>query len=82
MVAYLLEGIIAAVVVFFGLLGVMMLFDIDLDIKISLGIIFVLIAVTIALGYFGGVLIVGACIAIAIIIALLSKHVVENISMV
>jgi hypothetical protein len=82
MVAYLLEGIIAAIVVFFGLLGVMMLFDIDLDIKISLGLIFVLIGVTIALGYLGGVLIVGACIAIAVIIALISKHVVENISMV
>jgi hypothetical protein len=82
MVEFLLEAVIAGVVVFFGLLGILMLFDVDIDIKISLGIIFLLIAVTIVLFYFGGVLLIGACVGIAIIIALIGKHVVENLSMV
>ncbi|MCK5548068.1 MAG: hypothetical protein KAI64_03580 [Thermoplasmata archaeon] len=80
--AYLLEGAIAGIVIFFALMGVFILFIEGLDLKISLGFIFVLIAVAIGFFFFGGIWNVGGCIAIGVILALIGNHIVENMSMV
>jgi len=79
---YLIPGIIAGIVVFFALLGVLIMFIEEVDIRISIGIIFLLIAVTVALLYFGDVFFIGACIAIGVMAALIGNHVVENLSVV
>jgi len=78
----LVEGIIAGIVVFFALLGVLILFVDDIDIRMSIGIIFLLVALTILFLYMGGWLFIVACIALGIIAALIGNHVVESLSVV
>jgi hypothetical protein len=80
--AYELEGIIAGVVVFFALLGILILFLDDLDLKISIGVIFLLIALTILFFFVAGIFFIAACVSIGIISALIGKQIVESLSMV
>jgi hypothetical protein len=80
--AYVVEGIIAGVVVFFALLGILILFVDDIDMKVSIGTIFLLIALAILFLFLSGAMFIAACIAIGIIAALIGNHVVEGLSMV
>ena len=79
---YVLEGTIAGVVVFFALLGILILFVDDIDIKISIGSIFLLIALAILFMFLGYAFFIAACIAMGVIAALIGNHVVEGLSMV
>ena len=77
----ILEGIIAGVVVFFAMLGIMILFVDDLDLRLFLGVILISVALGVGFFYFGGVLFIAGCVAVAVIAALIADKVVENLSL-
>ena len=83
--AYLLEGIIAGVVVFFALMAILILFVEDIETRVFFGLIFMMIALSVAFFYFSAswnMLVVPAAITIAIIVALVMDRVVEAVGVI